>query len=112
MNRDMLSRRLQRRGYEVSVAVDGGEGLALALAAPLQSLLRAGKEAVALIERYLTPGTATPAEALGPLAEAMREPLAAIEAKIGEIRSLDDAPPAGDVNKIEAAVLHLRSQLS
>ena len=30
MNRDMLSRRLQRRGYEVIVAVDGGEGLALA----------------------------------------------------------------------------------
>ena len=26
----MLSRRLQRRGYEVIVAVDGGEGLALA----------------------------------------------------------------------------------
>ncbi len=32
MNRDMLSRRLQRRGYEVIVAVDGGEGLALAQA--------------------------------------------------------------------------------
>ena len=30
MNRDMLSRRLQRRGYEVIVAIDGGEGLALA----------------------------------------------------------------------------------
>ena len=30
MNRDILSRRLQRRGYEVIVAVDGGEGLALA----------------------------------------------------------------------------------
>ncbi len=30
MNRDMLSRRLQRRGYEVILAVDGGEGLALA----------------------------------------------------------------------------------
>ena len=30
MNRDMLSRRLQRRGYEVIVAVDGAEGLALA----------------------------------------------------------------------------------
>ena len=30
MNRDMLSRRLQRRGYEVTVAVDGGEGLHLA----------------------------------------------------------------------------------
>ncbi len=30
MNRDMLSRRLQRRGHEVLVAVDGAEGLALA----------------------------------------------------------------------------------
>lgn len=30
LNRDMLSRRLQRRGYEVSAAVDGGEGLDLA----------------------------------------------------------------------------------
>ncbi len=30
MNRDMLSRRLQRRGYEVVVAVDGEQGVALA----------------------------------------------------------------------------------
>ncbi|MEO7501475.1 MAG: response regulator [Gemmatimonadaceae bacterium] len=30
MNRDMLSRRLQRRGYEVIIAVDGQEGLAMA----------------------------------------------------------------------------------
>jgi CheY-like chemotaxis protein len=29
MNRDMLSRRLQRRGYEVLTAVDGETGLAL-----------------------------------------------------------------------------------
>src|SRR5258706_10945101 len=29
MNRDMLSRRLQRKGYEVVIAVDGGEGVAL-----------------------------------------------------------------------------------
>jgi len=27
MNRDMLSRRLTKRGYEVSIAVDGAEGL-------------------------------------------------------------------------------------
>jgi CheY-like chemotaxis protein len=27
MNRDMLSKRLRRRGYEVVVAVDGGEGI-------------------------------------------------------------------------------------
>jgi response regulator RpfG family c-di-GMP phosphodiesterase len=30
MNRDMLSRRLQRKGYEVVLAVDGGEGVAMA----------------------------------------------------------------------------------
>jgi two-component system, cell cycle response regulator DivK len=30
MNRDMLSRRLQRRGYEVLIATDGAEGLAVA----------------------------------------------------------------------------------
>ena len=30
LNRDMLSRRLQRRGYEVVIAVDGQEGVALA----------------------------------------------------------------------------------
>jgi two-component system, cell cycle response regulator DivK len=30
MNRDMLSRRLQRRGYEIIIGVDGGEGVAKA----------------------------------------------------------------------------------
>jgi two-component system cell cycle response regulator DivK len=30
MNRDMLSRRLQRRGYEVIIAVDGQQGVAMA----------------------------------------------------------------------------------
>jgi two-component system, cell cycle response regulator DivK len=30
MNRDMLSRRLSRRGYEVITAMDGGQGLAMA----------------------------------------------------------------------------------
>ena len=30
MNRDMLTRRLQRRGYEVITAMDGAQGLALA----------------------------------------------------------------------------------
>jgi CheY-like chemotaxis protein len=30
MNRDMLARRLQRRGFEVVVALDGVEGIALA----------------------------------------------------------------------------------
>jgi signal transduction histidine kinase len=33
MNRDMLSRRLERRGYEIVIAVDGGEGLELARSA-------------------------------------------------------------------------------
>jgi CheY-like chemotaxis protein len=32
MNRDMLSRRLERRGYEVIVAIDGEEGVARAKA--------------------------------------------------------------------------------
>lgn len=32
MNRDMLSRRLQRKGYEVVLAVDGEQGVALAAA--------------------------------------------------------------------------------
>ena len=30
MNRDMLSRRLKRRGYEVVIAVDGAAGVAMA----------------------------------------------------------------------------------
>jgi CheY-like chemotaxis protein len=30
MNRDMLSRRLTRNGFEVAVAVDGSEGVAMA----------------------------------------------------------------------------------
>jgi CheY-like chemotaxis protein len=30
MNRDMLSRRLQRRGYEIVIAVDGKQGVAMA----------------------------------------------------------------------------------
>jgi CheY-like chemotaxis protein len=32
MNRDMLSRRLTRRGYNVVMAVDGGEGVSMAQA--------------------------------------------------------------------------------
>jgi CheY-like chemotaxis protein len=32
MNRDMLSRRLEKRGYAVLIAVDGGEGVAKAKA--------------------------------------------------------------------------------
>jgi len=32
MNRDMLSRRLKRKGYEVALAVDGLEGVSMALA--------------------------------------------------------------------------------
>jgi CheY-like chemotaxis protein len=30
MNRDMLSRRLERRGYQIVIAVDGAEGVAMA----------------------------------------------------------------------------------
>jgi CheY-like chemotaxis protein len=30
MNRDMLSRRLARRGFEIAIAVDGGEGVSMA----------------------------------------------------------------------------------
>jgi CheY-like chemotaxis protein len=30
MNRDMLSRRLQRKGYEVSIALDGRQGVEMA----------------------------------------------------------------------------------
>jgi CheY-like chemotaxis protein len=30
MNRDMLSRRLQRKGFEVLIAVDGGQGVEMA----------------------------------------------------------------------------------
>lgn len=32
MNRDMLSRRLKRKGYDVALAVDGLEGVSMALA--------------------------------------------------------------------------------
>ncbi len=32
MNRDMLSRRLARRGHEILIAIDGGEGVARAAA--------------------------------------------------------------------------------
>ncbi|AFY75005.1 response regulator with CheY-like receiver domain and winged-helix DNA-binding domain [Synechococcus sp. PCC 7502] len=31
MNRDMLSRRLERKGYEVLIAVDGAEGVSMGL---------------------------------------------------------------------------------
>jgi two-component system, cell cycle response regulator DivK len=34
LNRDMLSRRLRRRGYEVQVAVDGATGVSAARAEP------------------------------------------------------------------------------
>ena len=33
MNRDMLSRRLVRKGYEIVMAVDGGEGVAMSVSA-------------------------------------------------------------------------------
>jgi CheY-like chemotaxis protein len=39
MNRDMLSRRLQRKGYEVVIAVDGEEGIARAKSEQPQLIL-------------------------------------------------------------------------
>ncbi|HHO51390.1 MAG TPA: response regulator [Deltaproteobacteria bacterium] len=39
MNRDMLSRRLRRRGYDVEVAVDGGEAVGMANNSPDLMLL-------------------------------------------------------------------------
>ena len=39
MNRDMLARRLQRRGFDVLVAVDGFQGLALAEAEAPDAIL-------------------------------------------------------------------------
>ena len=39
MNRDMLGRRLLRRGYEVLIAVDGAEGVAKAQADPPDLIL-------------------------------------------------------------------------
>ena len=39
MNRDMLSRRLQRRGYEVLIAEDGERGVAMAAAAERPDLI-------------------------------------------------------------------------
>jgi CheY-like chemotaxis protein len=39
MNRDMLSRRLIRRGYEIRIAVDGTQGLEMALGDPPDIIL-------------------------------------------------------------------------
>jgi len=39
MNRDMLSRRLQKRGFDVTIAVDGREGIDKALAEPYDLIL-------------------------------------------------------------------------
>ena len=39
MNRDMLSRRLRRRGFEVLIAVDGAQGLAMATSEKPQLIL-------------------------------------------------------------------------
>lgn len=39
MNRDMLSRRLQRKGYEVITAVDGAQGLEMARSEAPQLIL-------------------------------------------------------------------------
>jgi two-component system, cell cycle response regulator DivK len=39
MNRDMLSRRLQRKGFEVEIATDGRQGVTMAQAAPYDLIL-------------------------------------------------------------------------
>jgi two-component system cell cycle response regulator DivK len=39
MNRDMLSRRLSRKGYEVAIAVDGQQGIDMARAEPPDLIL-------------------------------------------------------------------------
>lgn len=39
LNRDMLSRRLRRRGYDLSIAVDGAEAIAIASAQPFDLIL-------------------------------------------------------------------------
>jgi CheY-like chemotaxis protein len=39
MNRDMLSRRLERKGYAVTIAVDGQQGVDLALTDPPSLML-------------------------------------------------------------------------
>ena len=39
MNRDMLSRRLQRKGYEVTMAVDGRQGVEMARAGGFDLIL-------------------------------------------------------------------------
>jgi CheY-like chemotaxis protein len=39
LNRDMLSRRLGRKGYEVAIAVDGREGLTMATAGGFDLIL-------------------------------------------------------------------------
>ncbi|MFI5280968.1 MAG: response regulator, partial [Gemmatimonadales bacterium] len=39
MNRDMLSRRLQRKGFEVAMAVDGRQGVEMAQAATYDLIL-------------------------------------------------------------------------
>ena len=39
MNRDMLSRRLERKGFEVAMATDGRQGVEMAQAAPYDLIL-------------------------------------------------------------------------
>ena len=50
MNRDMLSRRLTRKGYEVSFAIDGRQGLAMVLRAdPRQGPAQTSREPLEFI---------------------------------------------------------------
>ena len=75
MNRDMLSRRLEKRGYTLSIAVDGGVGVALALSEKPDLILmdmslpvidgwEATKQIKANPETATTPIIALPAHAM------------------------------------------------
>ena len=47
MNRDMLSRRLERKGYQIVMAVDGGAGAYVRIAADLIAATFGGDESAA-----------------------------------------------------------------
>src|SRR5262249_11061563 len=89
-------------GYGELLLEEAEEGENDELLTLLRGLIRAGKEAVALIERHLTPRLTSPDGVLGGLQDGMRAPLTTIDVKITEIRALNEAVPASDLDKIEA----------
>lgn len=75
MNRDMLSRRLERRGFQVAIAVDGAEGVAKAISdapdlilmdmsLPVLDGWEATRKLKSLPETYLIPVIALTAHAM------------------------------------------------